>query len=162
MLWVMFALPLATSLWLLAPRAVDGTPEVLAEFPNPADWLGTDLPLLDYLEDAAELSQGGWIVILYRPDCSLCDRALRQLRPIFRDEGQPHRIALINVSSGTRFQVNHSESQHWIDFHTRLASAWRGRIPTPLMVSMVDGKVLKVETSSQFIANWRRSAHVSR
>jgi hypothetical protein len=63
---------MALSLW--TARASGGAPPWQAV--EPRDWLGQRWPLLDSIDIRKDLSTGSWTVVLYRRDCSSCQKEL--------------------------------------------------------------------------------------
>lgn len=45
---------------------------------HPEEWVGMRLPLLDYVEGAAELSEGDWTIVLVYRQCPTCRKAINR------------------------------------------------------------------------------------
>jgi hypothetical protein len=82
----------------LTPGALaDGAHTVLLK---PSSWTGQELPLLGHLQLKANLREGEWMVVLYRPDCPHCLQLLPALRARYARSEAAERLALIDISSG--------------------------------------------------------------
>ncbi|MFC1781165.1 MauE/DoxX family redox-associated membrane protein [Planctomycetota bacterium] len=87
------------------PATVTTSYEVL----EPSEWVGKELPILEYIDIADTLRTGTWLVLLYHYDCPDCGVAIPQYEQMGRDlEGNEDfmQIALIAVPPYGRAKIS--------------------------------------------------------
>lgn len=154
--------PLITSLLIAFPwranghgisgfEIVDGRYAVI----RPGQWTGSELPLLDYIEDCKDLSTGDWILFFYHHDCPKCagllDQLPRQMDVLTSDSAL--RIAVIEVPPFGERPVLPSP----VSFG-RLNDGLVWFVPTPLRVILSEGRVRRSEVLSNNAALFAPSA----
>lgn len=112
---------------------------------EPAKWVGKRFPLLDFIDIGPELATGARDVILYRHDCAVCrDEIPTVIKNARANRGS--RVALVEIppfSNAGEELVLTSPSYA----SGRLAPARTWFVKTPLRVSLVDGFVVRTDTS---------------
>lgn len=118
---------------------------------EPEQWIGKPFPLLAETSIAADLGQGSWWVVLYRPDCPHCQDVLPELVERFgRPSAAKRRLALVNISSdsgdGLLEQAVQSVGQvAW----GQLATSKEWFVTPPVAVQLQEGVVQRVLDHNQ-------------
>jgi hypothetical protein len=125
-----------------AQLAPDGSVDPDARFValKPDTWVGSRLPLLDYVEASADLSRSAWLVVLYRPDCDHCQKLLPKLVDRLGDGAGGYRLALIDTSS----QTEPSSAAALGVVYGRLPATKQWLVTPPVGIRLVDGQVRKI------------------
>ena len=136
------------------PAAVTSTYEVL----EPKTWIGKELPILEYIDIAAQIKTGNWLLLFYHHDCPDCQKAIPQYEQMARDLAGNEdflRIALIEVppygqsqtaSAGVCTLGRLDTFKKWILMtpatcfirDDRVNAAWEGEFPTFAIDMMAD------------------------
>jgi thiol-disulfide isomerase/thioredoxin len=117
------------------PPVITSTYEVL----EPETWVGKELPILEHIDIAEQLSKGTWLVLFYHHDCPDCRRAIPQYEQMARDLAGSKdflRIALIDVPPYG--SVPRADSPCLLG---RLADIKEWFITTPTVTFLVNAKV---------------------
>ncbi len=125
---------------LLAVSTADSSLTV----PDPAQWVGQQLPLLGNIDVGPELASGNWTVILHRHGCSKCGDLLSESEWRVREASQaiavvelpPRRSESSNASWPRGILVGHLYGRHFVT------------LPAPLVVQISEGRV--VSTGDRF------------
>jgi len=118
------------------PAVVTSKYEVL----EPEEWVGKELPILEYIDIADTLKKGNWLVLLYHHDCPDCGRAIPEYEQMARDlEGNEDfmQIALIAVPPYGKGPV--SENSPCTLGKLNEVKEWF--VTTPAVALIKDGKV---------------------
>lgn len=113
---------------------------------EPETWIGTELPILRFVDIGESLRSGEWLVVLYHHDCSDCQAALPKyalLAKAYRDSGKGRSIALVEIPPFS------SDPQ---DFEAckcgRLSDSYEWFVVTPTVLHLRDGIVIAVPQHS--------------
>jgi hypothetical protein len=105
---------------------------------RPREWLGKACPLLPYIDAAAPLSKGDWVLVLYRHDCEDCRAAI----PKYRRLAQQRQVAFIEVppygGDALRSQLGPRA------ILARLSDTKTWYVRTPVVLRVVDGTVSEI------------------
>jgi len=117
------------------PAAVTSTYEVF----DPEPWLGSRLPILEYIDVNSPIGKGRWLLLLYNPECYDCQEAIRKfelLGSALRGNGQMN-IGCINLKndSGISFNIKNCLS---------VKTSKRIFAQTPLFLLIKDGVLVKI------------------
>jgi hypothetical protein len=118
------------------PATITSRYEVL----EPENWIGKELPILEYIDIAELLKKGTWLVMLYHYDCPDCGRAIPMYEQMARDlSGNEDfmRIALIAVPPYGRGPV----SENCQCILGRLPETKEWFVTTPAVALLKDGQV---------------------
>lgn len=66
------------ALALKEPETATSTYEVL----EPETWIGKELPILEHIDIAKQLSEGDWLILLFHHSCSTCREAIGRYRQV--------------------------------------------------------------------------------
>lgn len=163
-------LPLLGPVRVPAHLANDGTiggpsRQVLLE---PQSWLGHRWPLLPHVGEHERLSRGAWLVVLYRDDCDACQKTLTRLNneyataastvrsvatsSVAKDAAVPSSqpgLAIVEVPDGS--SADHSATIHSVpasvSLKSRLETDYQWILPTPSLIWLQDGIVVRVESA---------------
>jgi hypothetical protein len=105
---------------------------------EPEKWVGRRWPLLEYVDQRAELSVGRWQVVLYHHECPRCQAVLERLADV-----RGH-LALVEVPPHGGPPANAPPGAHL----ARLSETREWFVETPLVLTLRDGIVEGV--SSRF------------
>ena len=133
------------------PKQVIHAPQVDSqdyELLEPEEWIGKELPILDYIDINDKLKTGNWLVLFYHYDCPGCQEAmaeLEKLSPQARFEGLFFDIAIIEVPPyGNPIETN--------CLYGRLFDVKEWFITTPAIVLLKNGEV--TQTWEQKLPDW--------
>lgn len=101
---------------------------------EPETWIGKPLPIVDAVD--LDLSQGRWIVLLHRHDCSDCREAIPRYEELAFDQA----VALIEVPP---FGESEKVSHGWA-IRGQLSNNHEWFVPTPVEIQLQDGVVVAV------------------
>lgn len=110
----------------------------------PQDWIGKRLPVLPSIDVHQSIERGEWMVVFYRPDCSLCREHLAGLRALHMS--QSVQLALIEVPGGNTEALP-------IPVGVLRGSLDRKRtwfIQVPLAIRLKDGRVTSLVDEADF------------
>jgi hypothetical protein len=115
----------------------------------PAAWIGKEFPLTRYIDIGPRLAIGHWIILLYHWDCATCRRAIPAYQKLSAQSAQktnpPAFVAIPPYAPPGRDLLQGAadvavgrltDSREWI-------------VATPVMIELLDGKVLKVAENEQ-------------
>ncbi len=116
----------------------------------PEDWVGKRLPLLPYIETGESLSAGEWLLLLVHSDCPKCREVLprfEQLARMHHDTGISARVMVIDLPP---YNVSNLPQIAYLETFCQ-----RGRLTpkrewitkTPVLIKIVDGMVIEVDTA---------------
>jgi hypothetical protein len=112
-------------------------------FLEPDQWVGKTFRLQRYISGGDDLSQGKWLVILYRHDCPTCEVAMPSYLELAKRSSATHkrpaRIAFVELppyGAGEK----HSPDAHWLTLPQN--KEWAGQ--TPIVLLLQDGTVKAV------------------
>jgi hypothetical protein len=108
------------------------------------NWVGKRLPILEQIDIGKRLGQGDRTILLYHWDCPKCEESIRLLR----STDATTQVALIHVPSLSGLSIR--PLFHISESFTRgsLVGSHRWLVRTPLIVRLVDGKVMHVQLES--------------
>jgi thiol-disulfide isomerase/thioredoxin len=143
---VLFSLSVSTyALTANEPAVVTFSYEVL----EPTEWIGKELPILDYIDIDEDLTKGNWLILLYHYDCPDCQEAIVKLEQMARDlQGNEDflQIALIEMPPYGNVSISENtpcrlgklpETKEWFGAtpivillqKNRVKQAWEGESP---------------------------------
>ena len=107
---------------------------------EPEEWVGKELPILEYIDIGEKLKKGNWLVLFYHYDCPDCIEAIQKYEKIFRE------IDINNVALGFAIiAVPPYGEDHVIAGSPcvpgRLADVKEWFVTTPAVVLLTDGQV---------------------
>ena len=118
---------------------------------QPQKWTGKRLPLLPYIDAADRLSQGEWLVVLYRHNCLECRAVMPYYKALARDwsrQQRPRRIALVELPP---FGEEIRKSDCGSAVNARLADTKRWLVNTPLELVLEHGTLRAWRTGNRTI-----------
>jgi len=126
----------ATILALNKPEKITSSYEVL----EPEEWVGRELPILDYIDIGEKLKKGNWLVLFYHYDCPDCLEAIQKYEKIFSE------IDINNVVLGFAIIAVPPYGEDRVIAGSpcvpgRLADVKDWFVTTPAVVLLTDGQV---------------------
>jgi thiol-disulfide isomerase/thioredoxin len=123
------------------PKMVTSAYEVL----EPSDWIGKELPILEYIDIGEQLKTGNWLVVLFHHDCPSCAEVIPKIEQMASDlKGNEDflQFALIEVPPyGAVGPGLINEDNDCVLGKLDLSKEWF--VTTPAISLMQDGNVLK-------------------
>jgi hypothetical protein len=117
---------------------------------DPKDWIGRRFPLLDDIDIRYDIETDEWEILFYRPNCSKCDAVLRPYLAAFEareSSGFDPRVAFIEIP-GDSFpnptDAPRAFAAPGCKFGQLVGDSKTWSLPTPLLVSTVNGRVTTV------------------
>jgi len=108
---------------------------------DPVTWIGKPLPVSREIDIGSALNKGEWQVVFYHHDCDHCRRFIASLANDSHRINRHSRLALVEVppyGSGTEI----TSMGIPIPLHGHLDSRWTWFIRTPVVVRLVEGRVM--------------------
>jgi hypothetical protein len=115
---------------------------------EPEKWIGKRCPLIDYSDIGSELSQGNWIVFLYRTDCPTCEKVVPVLAEKARSNSDT-RIAVLAVPPFTDDALIGKVSGFCRTGKLHETSEWF--VETPVEVKTQDGIVSSCRLAKELV-----------
>jgi hypothetical protein len=115
---------------------------------EPENWVGSQFPLLPFIERADSLRTGEHIVVLYHHDCPKCNEALdvyERLAAELTRRGSSQRVAILEISSGAAAPIPPSSHCDW----KQLDDSYEWFVQTPVVLQLENGRVIGVEERSR-------------
>jgi hypothetical protein len=142
--YVLAALP-TPRLASAAPTSQLGDGELVAL--DVENWKGKQLPIIDYVDIAHLLETGSWRVVFYHRNCPKCADLLSKLGNDGTLNGT--RIAGIHVPPLSGFVLPSTPLNGTRIVNGELAPTKRWVVSTPVVIDLVDGKVVAVEADQR-------------
>ena len=124
------------------PAKTNSSYEVL----EPKKWMGGQLPLLEYIDISETLAEGKWIVVFYRHDCTTCINEVKRYEDSAKSlvgiPNVPH-VAFIQMPPYAKPGENFLSSKTLCPVG-RLSDAKKWFVQTPQIITIDDGRVVKV------------------
>jgi len=124
------------------PAKVTSSYEVL----GPETWIGQPLPVLKHIDIGEKLAKGKWLLIFYRHDCQACKEEFQKYeqsaRELARIPTGPH-VAFVEIPPYGGPGKNFLSSKTLCPVG-RLSDAKKWFVQTPQIITIDDGRVVKV------------------
>ncbi|MBC8356642.1 MAG: hypothetical protein H8E66_32100 [Planctomycetes bacterium] len=108
----------------------------------PGEWVGNALPLIEDIDIGKAFTSGNWLVVVFRHDCPACQTVLDQLREPNMQLPPEYHLALVSVPPHDRDELD--ELQRSSTLVGTVSNQYEWDFPTPMIVALVDGKVMAV------------------
>lgn len=120
---------------------------------EPKEWVGNRLPLLKSIDMGDELTQGRWLLIVYRHDCPKCNKLIseiKELAPAVAENAATARVALLELPPYGKplFYGGLRTSPYR---YGRLSAAKSWHIGTPTILLLDEGIVAAAEVNTQHL-----------
>jgi hypothetical protein len=147
-IWVLVGIPAALAMNSYADTTISDAGELTGNGKTvvlkPETWVGKRFPLLEHIDVGHKLTDGLWLVLLHRHDCSACREAASEYEALAKDFstklGCPA-IALIECPPFAPTQLP-GEARSWIS--GRLSDAHEWHLSGPTSVLLDGGQVRNV------------------
>jgi hypothetical protein len=117
-----------------------GSEEILIAEPD--TWSSARFPMLEDIDVAEDLEEGNWLLVLYLPQCEVCQRVIKQCEERAHSEGSW--LALIVVQPDSSSRDEPYRSNHGV-VHGRLRQGRSWIVRVPVCLRLRDGIVWEFE-----------------
>lgn len=108
-------------------------------------WVNQPFPLYEFIDDADEIKQGNWAVLLYHHDCPICQSAIDELRQLLSASEFSKRFPRIAFVAMPPFdnatQPEKATLTAWIERQLSPSREWF--VEAPALIVIRDGIVLE-------------------
>lgn len=107
---------------------------------HPDKWIGSPLPIQDYLLQSQPLSVGSWDLLIYHEHCKACQQEINRRSRLRSNQG--HSFALVSLEPIHERPDYARNSWNWFQLDSRFD--WFAE--APVIVTVVNGIVTQVES----------------
>ena len=160
-LFVAAGLPGGLAMATYRPAVLDDSGDIFGDSQfvvlEPEKWIGQRFPLLKYIDISDQLTEGQWIVVLYRHDCPHCRELLAEFERLsggWALDPLAPRVALIEMApyeDGDESIVSRGVPP--VLGHLKDTRAWFGA--TPIRLLLKEGVVIEgMDWDAHRVAGW--------